>query len=94
MTQAEKSLWKALQLRLVRATIERGARSELASLMGVSRQVVSAWLRGASAPTAETTLRLLAWVSAEEERTKKRAGSESMQPALTTRKRKSKHENK
>jgi DNA-binding transcriptional regulator YdaS (Cro superfamily) len=89
MTQQQKSRWNALRLRLVRATSERGGKTQLASLMGVSKQVVNAWISGAGAPNADTTLALLEWVAAAEKQQTKRAGRAQTRPALKTRKSKS-----
>lgn len=52
--------------RLRRATATRGRKTELAGWLGVPRQSVNGWLAGAREPSGETTLRLLAWVTAEE----------------------------
>lgn len=42
----------------------RGAQSEVARILGVSRQAVAAWVSGESNPEAGKLLRLLAWVQA------------------------------
>lgn len=80
--------WEQLRVRLRRATADAGSKAALARLFGVTTQAVSQWLSGASAPTADTTLRLLEWVTAEEATStqKKRAGSADTRPALKTRK--------
>lgn len=85
------SRWDKLRERLIRATEPIGARSALALAMNVSRQAVSEWLRKRDrAPAAETTLRLLEWVTAEEvKQEQKEAGSALTQPAPRTRKSKS-----
>lgn len=57
---------RALVIRLRRATESHGARSQLARDLHVTRQAVNNWLSETSAPTAETTLRLLEWVQAME----------------------------
>jgi transcriptional regulator with XRE-family HTH domain len=91
MTAAQRSLWSELRSRLRRATKSRGAQAALARKFNVSTAAVAQWLTGASAPTAETTLQLLEWVTAEEAQSKqkKRAGSGSTLPALKARKSKS-----
>jgi transcriptional regulator with XRE-family HTH domain len=91
VTAKQRSFWNELRVRLAAATEKYGARAALAREFGVTPQAVAEWLSGASAPTAETTLRLLEWVTAEEAQSKqkKRAGSGSTRPALKTRKRKS-----
>ena len=91
MRKSESSLWKQLRGRLAAATSRPGEKSRLAKTLGVTRQAVSEWTRGMNAPSAETTLRLLQWVTAEEAQSKqkKRAGSAETRPALKTRKNKS-----
>lgn len=91
MTAEQRLFWNELRARLAAATDQYGARAALARQFGVTPQAVAEWLSGASAPTAETTLRLLEWVTAEEAKSKekKRAGSGSTRPALKTRSRKS-----
>jgi transcriptional regulator with XRE-family HTH domain len=85
--------WGSLRRRIRAATRERGARARLARKFRVTPQAVAEWLSGASAPTAETTLRLLEWVTAEEAKQKKSAGNVSeTRPARKTQTRKSKHE--
>jgi transcriptional regulator with XRE-family HTH domain len=83
--------WENLRSRLHAATKSPGAKGALAHHFNVSAAAVSQWLSGASAPTADTTLRLLEWVTAEEAQSKqkKRAGSAETRPALETRKSKS-----
>lgn len=100
MTAAQRSLWDKLRLRLQRATQNPGARSALARQFRVSTATVSQWLsddeRRRVYPAAENTLRLLEWVTAEEAKPQqqKRAGSADTRPALKTRKRKSKRNEK
>jgi transcriptional regulator with XRE-family HTH domain len=81
--------WDNLRERLKTATSSKGARAELARVFHVSTAAVSQWLSGDSAPKADTTLRLLQWVTVAEAQHKKRAGSAETRPALTTRKGKS-----
>lgn len=91
MTPRTISYWGDLRRRLISATNTLGAQAELARYLKVTRQAVSEWLRRSDrAPSAEKTLRLLEWVTAEEaKQQKKRAGSASTRPALKTRKDKS-----
>ena len=61
-------------LERVRRTASRyGAKSELARFLGVSQQAVSSYLRGKSLPGAEVALRMLQWVTACEDQSKKDA---------------------
>lgn len=55
--------WKKLRDRLRVATATPGGRADLARSFKVSTAAVSQWLSGASAPKADTTLRLLQWVT-------------------------------
>ena len=87
------SLWKNLRLRIREATDERGKRAALARKFKVTPQAVSEWLSGASAPTAETTLRLLKWVTKAEGKQQKGSGSVSTTAEAKTRRRKSRNEN-
>lgn len=89
----KKGGWEALRDRIRAATPKRGDRVKLAREFGVTPQAVAKWLSGASAPTAETTLQLLEWVTAEEAQQKKSSGGVSeTRPERKTRTRKSKHE--
>lgn len=54
--------WNELLLQLQTATAEPGTKTRLAATLGVTTQAVSQWLSGASAPKADTALRLRAWV--------------------------------
>ena len=82
--------WESLRARLHLATRAPGAKAALAERFEVSPAAVSQWLSGASAPTADTTLRLLEWVTAEEaQQQTKRTGRASTRPALKTREGKS-----
>jgi transcriptional regulator with XRE-family HTH domain len=86
------SSWANLRRRLISATRTTGAQTALADHLGITRQAVSEWVRRDDrAPEADTTLRLLDWVAAEEAKSKqkKRAGSAETRPALKTRKSKS-----
>jgi transcriptional regulator with XRE-family HTH domain len=75
----QESHWESLRARLSLILSRYGAKSALAREFQVTPASVSEWLSGQSAPTAETTLRLLEWVQAEEGKPK--------QETLTTRKR-------
>lgn len=59
-----------LILRLTSATQMRGKKSALCAELGVSASRLSQWLSGRRKPDAEMTLRLLAWVQADEAKTK------------------------
>lgn len=59
--------WEGLRRRLGIAVGRSGAKGvELAQVFGVSKAAFSQWLTGKTSPTADTTLQLLEWVSAEE----------------------------
>jgi len=60
--------------RLNAAVSERGKRSELAAFLNVPLAGVSQWLSGKREPGGERTLQLLAWVQAEEAKTKENRG--------------------
>jgi hypothetical protein len=61
--------------------------------MGVSRPAVSQWIaEDGTAPTAEMTLQLLAWVQAEEAKPPKSPGRASTRPEPKTQPRKSSYE--
>lgn len=60
---SESGYWKSLVDSLVALTVERGAKSQLARDVGVSRQAVNHWISGKGAPSAELTLKLLAWAT-------------------------------
>jgi transcriptional regulator with XRE-family HTH domain len=82
--------WEDLRIRLVSATQSRAAKKHLATGLGVTLAAISQWRSGASAPTADKTLRLLRWVEQSEAKQKKSAGSVSeARPARKTRERKS-----
>jgi transcriptional regulator with XRE-family HTH domain len=55
--------WEALRAQIKKLTARRGERVALANYLGVSRQVVSAWLSGRGVPDAHKTLKLLHWAS-------------------------------
>lgn len=74
-----------LLARLNRATRQRGRKVELARFLGVPHTRVSEWLSGKTEPGGETTLRLLAWVTAEEAKQQDSAGSATSPPAPKTR---------
>lgn len=58
--------WIQLRDLVLKRTEESGAKAQLARDVGVSRQAVNKWLNQGVEPSAETTLRLLAWVTARE----------------------------
>jgi transcriptional regulator with XRE-family HTH domain len=58
--------WKSLVKRIAALTSPPGAKARLAEQFDTTRQAVNKWLSGKGAPNAELTLRLLAWVQAEE----------------------------
>jgi transposase-like protein len=66
MKSAADSKLRSLIRRVVKATAERGERVKLANRLGVPRQNLNDWLSGRKSPGGETTLRLLAWVTAAE----------------------------
>ena len=74
-----------LLARLNRATRQRGKKTELADFLGVPHTRVSEWLSGRREPGGETTLRLLAWVTAEEAKQKESPGSARTPPEPKTR---------
>ena len=89
---AASMTWPDLRERLSLATASKGARTALARSFRVTSAAVSQWLSGKAAPKADTTLRLLQWVTAEEAKQKSAPALRSTRPAQKTRKRKSKHE--
>lgn len=58
--------WFDLRQSIVKATGKRGAKSQLAAKMKVSRQAVDKWLNQDGEPSADITLRLLEWVTTHE----------------------------
>lgn len=64
MTAAIPPTWDELRSKVETLTAKRGAKTRLARLLGVTQQAVSEWVSGASAPSADNTLRLLQWVAA------------------------------
>ena len=83
MKQRE-SHWKGLRVRISRAVSAYGAKSALAREFNVTPASVSEWLSGESSPTAETTLRLLSWVSAYEAQQPKSPGRAQTRPEPKT----------
>ncbi len=63
---SETPTWEELRTRLKAATQKARAKTELARALEVTKQAVTEWLSGASAPTAARTLKLLRWVLAAE----------------------------
>ena len=85
--------WEVLRTILVSKTDSPQAKADLAKYLGVSLAAISQWRSKANAPTADKTLRILAWVRRTEAKQKKSAGSVSeTRPARKTQERKSKHE--
>jgi transcriptional regulator with XRE-family HTH domain len=84
--------WEDLRAVLARKTESAKAKKALAKRLGVTLAAISQWRSGASAPTADNALQILNWVRGIEAQQKQSAGSAETQPALKTRKRKSKYE--
>jgi hypothetical protein len=84
----ELKRWNSLRVRALAFTEERGARASLAAVLGVSRQVLHAWLAGKSLPTAEHTLHLRAWVAQAEVEQNKSPGSAKNTARAATQQRK------
>lgn len=74
------SRWDRLRERVKIVARPYGAKSRIARDLGVTRQAVDQWIKRSTAPTADTTLRLLEWVAAEEAQ-QKSAGSVEARPA-------------
>src|ERR1039457_4626870 len=72
-----KSTMANLLDRLNKATSQRGMKSKLAKVMGVSLSNVSQWLSGEREPGGETTLRLLQWVEQQENKQECPGGAET-----------------
>jgi transcriptional regulator with XRE-family HTH domain len=66
---------QSLLQRVRKATSERGERVKLADDLRVTRQRINDWLSGRMSPGGEITLRLLAWVTANEDKNKSAPGS-------------------
>lgn len=81
--------WGDLRRRLRAVTRSRGSQAKLAARLKVTPQAVTEWLAGASAPTADRTLRILNLVEEYEAQQKQSAGA--LTPARETR-RKSNYE--
>jgi transcriptional regulator with XRE-family HTH domain len=93
VSQKSKSLWGSLRQRLIAVLRVPGAKTNLARKMGVSRPAVSQWIADdGTAPTAEMTLQLLAWVQAEEAEQTKALAVSLPPPERKTQVRKSKYE--
>jgi transcriptional regulator with XRE-family HTH domain len=91
VSQKSKSLWGNLRRRLIAVLRVPGAKTNLALKMGVSRPAVSQWIADdGTAPTAEMTLQLLAWVQVEEAKQKKALAVSLPPPERKTRVRSSK----
>lgn len=83
-----KSQLKDLLARANRLTSVPGAKTALADSLGVPLTSLSRWLSGERGPGGETTLRLLAWVQAQEAKLKS-PGCAPAQPGQKTQVRKS-----
>ena len=88
-----KSELKNLMARLNRATHRSGMKGRLARDLGVPQSRVSEWLLEKKEPGGETTLRMLAWVSAFEAQQKESPARATTQAEPKTQLRKSSHEN-
>ncbi len=101
MPLADTGTWEELRTLLKRSTQTPGSKASLAREFGVTTQAVSQWLSGASAPTADTALRLRKrlqtghfpsvepGLSSGIEQKKKGTGSATTRPVPKTRKSKS-----
>lgn len=76
--------------RIRKATQARGSKTKLAKWLGTSPQSVTDWLAGRKEPSGETTLRLLAWVTAEE--AKQQESPAGVPPPAEQKTRKEQHE--
>jgi transcriptional regulator with XRE-family HTH domain len=94
LMQTFPSDWNALRSRLAQLVEKPGEKARLAREFGVSAPAISQWLSPAPRPTADTTLKLLAWVLEAEVQQQKRAGHAETRPAQATRKSKSKSHEK
>jgi transcriptional regulator with XRE-family HTH domain len=75
VTEEQASYWSILLSRIRNTTAERGAKAQLARELGVSKQLLNAWLiGGTSTPGPDHTLRLLEWVTAKEAQEKSLSG--------------------
>lgn len=84
--------WGELRAVLVSKTETAQAKTELARRLGVTLAAISQWRSGASAPTADKTLRILDWLREETEANQKEGTPSGEQHPRKTRKRKSKYE--
>jgi transcriptional regulator with XRE-family HTH domain len=73
MARTLNESWESLRKRLVAATERENAKAELAAALGVNVSAVSQWRHEHTRPDAENTLRILAWVTAEEAGAQRRA---------------------
>ena len=78
---------------VAKLTNERGQRTSLAKHLGVRPQQLNEWLVGRKEPNGQTTLQLLNWVQAEEEKQKTLGSVTSTTKGNWTRPKKSDHEN-
>ena len=84
-SQMKRSLsWNDLRRRLRAVTRNRGSQAELARRLKVTPQAVAEWLVGASAPTADKTIRILNYVEDAEAKQQKQSAGVSEAPARKT----------
>lgn len=81
--------WEQLKARVLRLIERPGERARLAEELGVTRSAISQLLSSSPRPTADKTLKLLAWVAEAEANNKKSADRAETRPAPATRKSKS-----
>ncbi len=87
--------WDELRSWLAEETSTPGAKGTLAAYCEVTSAAVSQWLSGVTKPTAETTLKLLKWVTRpERDQQTKGPARASTRAGLTTRKSKSRSNEK
>jgi transcriptional regulator with XRE-family HTH domain len=86
--------WESLKARLLSQTAHFGAKAGLARQVGVSRQVMNAWLNGKAQPSASQTLKLLDWVEQSERKQNTPASATNTRKGEQTRKRKQSNEPK
>lgn len=78
--------------RVALAVAKPGAKKKLAATLGVSPQHLSAWLSGEFRPGGEATLKMLAWVQANEAQQKQDPEGARTPPGPMTQRRSSIHE--
>jgi transcriptional regulator with XRE-family HTH domain len=78
--------WDELRKIMCSKTASPVAKAGLAGRLGVSLAAVSQWRSGATAPTADKTLQILAWVRESETKQQKKRPAGRAQPTPRTRK--------